>query len=87
VAMYDDIIHLSIRRSRSTQVDEQISVWRLRCISTKELFKKDTNDGSHFNLCIHVYRPCGIGHHQNSHFCLGRAEETPDGPTTVSILR
>jgi hypothetical protein len=28
VAMYHDVVHLSIRRSRSTQVDERSSVWR-----------------------------------------------------------
>jgi hypothetical protein len=87
VAMYYDVVHISIRRSRSAQVDGRNSVWMLGCISTKELFKKDTNDGPCFDLCIHVYRPCGIGHHRNGRFRLGRSEETADGPATVSIFR
>jgi hypothetical protein len=40
VAMFNDIVHLSIRRTWSTQVDEQNSAWRSRGISTKELLKK-----------------------------------------------
>jgi hypothetical protein len=87
VAMYNDIVHLSIRRSRSARVDEQNSVWRLRCISTKRLFKKDTNDGSCLDLCVHVHRPCGVSHPRNDRFCLDRAKETADSSTTVSILR
>jgi hypothetical protein len=87
VAMYDDIVHLSNRRSQSAQAVEWNFVWILRSISTKELFKKDTNNGSCFDLCVHVYRPCGVGHHRNDHFRLGRAEETADDPTTVSILQ
>jgi hypothetical protein len=40
VAMYDDIIHLSKRRSQSAQADEQNFVWVLRSISTKGLIKR-----------------------------------------------
>jgi hypothetical protein len=68
-------------------VDEQNSVWRLRCISTKRLFKKDTNDGSHLDLCIHVHRPHGVGHPRSDSFCLDRTKETADSPMTVSVLR
>jgi hypothetical protein len=87
VAMYDDVVHLSIRRNRSTQVDEKNSVWRPKCISTKELFSKDTHNGSHLDLRIHVHRPRGIGHHWNGRFCFDRAKKTADGSTTVSALR
>jgi hypothetical protein len=40
VAMNDDVVHLSKRRSRSAQADERNSVWILRSISTKELIKR-----------------------------------------------
>jgi hypothetical protein len=40
VAMSDDIVHLSIRRKWSAQVDERNSVWGPRGISTKESLKK-----------------------------------------------
>jgi hypothetical protein len=40
VAMFNDIVHLSIRRKWSAQVDERSSVWRSRGISTKELLNK-----------------------------------------------
>jgi hypothetical protein len=41
VAISDDIIHLSIRREWSAQVDEQSFTWRSRGISTRELLKKE----------------------------------------------
>jgi hypothetical protein len=87
VAMYYDVIHLSIRRSRSAQVDERNSVWILRGISTKESFKKDTNNGLHLDLCIHVHRPCGVSYHWSDCFCLDRTKETAGSSTMVSILR
>jgi hypothetical protein len=40
VAMFNDVVHLSIRRKWSAQVDERSSVWRSRGISTKELLNK-----------------------------------------------
>jgi hypothetical protein len=40
VAMSNDVIHLSIRRKWSAQVDERNSAWRSRGISIKELLKK-----------------------------------------------
>jgi hypothetical protein len=40
VAMSNDVVHLSIRRKWSTQVDERNSAWSSRGISTKELLKK-----------------------------------------------
>jgi hypothetical protein len=87
VAMYDDVVHLSIRGSQSARVDERNSVWRLRGISTKESFKKDTHYGSHLDLCIHMHRPCGVGHHRSDRLCLDRAKETAGSSTTVSIFR
>jgi hypothetical protein len=87
VAMYDDIVHLSIRGSQSTRVDEWNSVWRLRGISTKESFKKDTNYGSCLDLCVHVHRPCGVSYHWSDRLCLDHAKETARSSMTVSILR
>jgi hypothetical protein len=40
VAMFNDVVHLSIRRKWSTQMDERNSMWRSRGISTKELLNK-----------------------------------------------
>jgi hypothetical protein len=86
VAMFNDVVHLSIRRKWSTQVDERNSTWRSRGISTKELLKKGQWQWIVFDLHLHMYRPCGIGHHQNDRVRLDGAEEVSCSPTTVSFL-
>jgi hypothetical protein len=41
VARYDDVVHRYKRGSRSTQAGGRNSMWILRSISTKGLFKRD----------------------------------------------
>jgi hypothetical protein len=42
VAMYHDAVHLSIRRSRSAQVDERSSVWRSKGYKYKGITQERT---------------------------------------------
>jgi hypothetical protein len=41
VARYDDVVHIYQRGSWSAQADGWNSMWILRSISTKGLFKRD----------------------------------------------
>jgi hypothetical protein len=54
MAMYYDIIHLSIRRSRSAQVDERNSVWRLEEYKYKGITQERIMALDH--ISIYAYR-------------------------------
>jgi hypothetical protein len=78
---------VSVRTSRTRECVKCHTMWRLRGISTKESFKKDTSYGSRLDLCVHVHQPCGVGHYRSDRLCLDRAKETAGSSTMVSILR
>jgi hypothetical protein len=86
VAMNDDVVPLSTRRSRSAQADERSSVWILRTISTKGIVSNgNNNDGECHCLWLRLYQPRGVCATGFDCFYIYRVKEVSTGSATVGV--